>query len=140
MINPWRWLNTKLDQQTERSLAYEALLVREGHDQERRVWRGAAVRFVIGIAALLGYGLLPPQVSWLCGAVLGIAVGDACMARASRALAYRRGWLDGRLRFVQQAQHHQQQGNHPNEWFRTELDHDSVHVMGLPPVQVRREG
>lgn len=129
-----------LDKASEKSVAAEESLVRDGHDHERRLWLATVIRFVVGMTAMLGYMWTPEPWNGLFGAVLGWVVGTACMASSGRAFAYRRGWLDGRERFIKQMQAHAARGSSAEDWLRTEGDHDMVHVLGLPPLPGRYHG
>lgn len=128
-----------MDKHAEATLDREKRLVEVGHEAERGIWLRAIGRLVLGITALIAYQSVQENgaLQMTLGVVCGWMIGSGVLANGGKAMAYRRGWLDGRLRFVRMAEQHQKQRNSPFDWVRTELDHDSVHVMGLPPVEVR---
>ncbi len=131
---PWLWPEQLLDWTAKRRLRHEKMLVTDGHDSERSLWRRVALAFLVGMAALLGEEWAPVGLDIVASAVLGYMIGTAAFSGFGRASAYRSGWLDGRMRFVQQMKSHQLRGNTAEDWLRTEADHDFVHVMGMAPL------
>ncbi len=132
MIPPLRWIDRKLDRATKAQVRNMESLVRDGHDHERRMTVRMGLRFLVLVAAMLVVLWVDAWWTFPANVLIGYAVGTAAMTPWSKASAYRSGWLDGRLRFLQQAEHHQAQGNAPRDWVETELLHDTVHVLGLP--------
>ncbi len=123
-----------IDRLADRELRSERRLVEEGHDAERRMAVRSMLWFVITLGCFMTLALTPDG-PWdlALSVVVGWALGQNALRALARARAYRSGWLDGRMRFVDQARHHEQQGNTPSVWIETEYLHDVVHVLGLPP-------
>lgn len=135
-----RRVNQLLDKYAAKRVEHDKILVQLGHDHERGLWLRVIPRFIGGLGALLVLNWLNDTV-WgaLASAALGLIIGTWCTSAVGRASAYRTGWLDGRLRFAQQGQSHANRGNTLTDWMNTELDHDTVHVLGLPPAPRPRD-
>ncbi len=127
---PWLWPEQLLDRSSARRLRREKSLVLDGHDAERPLWRRVALAFLVGMAAMLVAAWAPEPYRTLVLPLIGWMIGSAAFMELARASAYRSGWLDGRMRFVQQMKSHDE----AEAWLRTEADHDFVHVMGLAPL------
>lgn len=134
MPKPWLWPERLLDHTSKRRLRREEMLVNDGHDSERSLWRGVAVAFLVGITALLVASFDVEPWSTIAFPVLGWMVGQAAFGGLARASAYRSGWLNGRMRFVSQMNSHKERGNTAEDWLYTEADFDFVHVCGMTPL------
>ncbi len=131
---PPRAVDRMVDAAVERSLRRERCLVEVGPEAERRLLRLDMARSGVYLLAAVGTQWLPNGLSALGFAIIGGMVGAQALKLSQRASAYRSGWLDGRMRFVRQAEHHQRQGNTPGEWMQTEFEHDVVNVIGAQPI------
>ncbi len=140
LLAPFRWLNDRLDDIAERAadraIRRERCLVERGPEAARGLLRLDLARSAVYMVAAVGVSFLPNEltVRVLACAALGGMVGAQAIKLSQRASAYRSGWLDGRMRFIRQAEHHRQQGNAPADWLQTEYEHDLVNVYGGRPL------
>lgn len=124
-----RWIDSLLDPLVDRKQRTDRSLVERGPEASRGLLLRGLARAAAGLVAvwlLDSDGLLET----IAYAVVGGIVGATALQSHGRALAYRSGYIDGRKRFVDQMEHHQQQGNTPRQWLETELLHDLVNVWG----------
>lgn len=80
------------------------------------------------------------DVGWgtvLCGTIVGVAIGRSIFTGVFRAMAYRRGWVDGRIAMYGAAVEAQLRGMTPAEWLHTEGDR-TLSVLGIDPDEIAR--
>lgn len=120
-------LDRLTDRLAERNSRMESLFVTEGHDAERSLFRRDMAWWVASLGALMGMIWVDGPWQAVFSGFLGGVLGASALRGTRRANAYRRGWIDGRLRMVRKIK----ESSSMHDWIDGELTYDMVHVMGL---------
>jgi hypothetical protein len=138
---------TWVDRLTRRAVAFDQRDQRAWIENPRRM-RWLMWRMLLGVAiglATLGYLSWRTEIAsvWdtLLWAVFGGFVGRGFMGGMRRALAYRNGWMDGRIAMVASLKEAlTQRGMSIEEWLQGEWDRDMAILLGaIEPGGDRRE-
>lgn len=124
-------LNRLIDRSVDRSIAAERVYV----DDPARVPRLMAGDVALGVASIVAMGLIGNTDGWLDVVVrlfLGAYVGTRIIARMRRAMAYRHGWLDGRIAMLRALSEAGRRGMDMDDWVAGEFARDAA-VLGIPP-------
>lgn len=105
------------------------------HRRAKRLTLHAVGWTALVLASIVVRTWLAPG-SWAdvaAGLLLGAFAGVGALGTVRRGIAYRSGWLDGRMRMVHALTEAQQRGMGLHDWLAGELDRDHA-VLGLPPA------
>lgn len=134
-MGPAEWLDQKLlSPATDWTLRREAVAVTDGIEGSQRAFYIMVGRWVLMLVGVCIYPHLPEggQDALFVAMMIILAIGT--MSGWNRALAYKRGWQEGRRRMIE---HFPTECRHVDprieNWLDAERNFDAVHVMGLPP-------
>lgn len=120
-------MNKLFDRYAAWVVSREKLLVVKGAQAARGLWTLVLVRFFVGLGAL--WMAMWDDSAWngLWFPLVGLFVGQAAVAPATKAGSFRNGWLSGRSDMVRKLH----ESETPNQFVISVLDYDMVHVLGL---------
>jgi hypothetical protein len=108
----------------------ERALVAAGPKAFRRLWwRGTASLFVAAVALVVITTTDDAATELACATVLGFLVGISAHKPLSRAMSYRRGWLDGRNELLMSMAEAHKRDLSADQWINSERER-TVYVTG----------